>query len=394
MRLSVLDFLYASDPVQAALNAASPGWCVYFPADLPYQAPAAGWKITKSLELYGDGPGDPETSTGSVIVAGGDASPVFDVVPPVQAVYLHDLQIRRNGAGTGSGSAIRCRSTQANKLARDVRMRRIHVQGFAGHGIHLEGFNTTNSRIEGVSLMEVTVKGCKGAGLYMTNVFDAFLMADAFHANQMNGVTATGGAVALYGCDFEGNCLLSSWSAQANPYEGNVKLNGCVIAVVDSCRIADFHLGNVKKGCVLIGIGGATLRLGNYSAGGAGSGATGITVTGSGSGPVAVIGNRFKGVPILVDIDSSIRDCVLLPQYDEDGIGAVNVPASPNQGMFGTPQVNVGPVGTTVGQPLIIPSGTVQDYAALKPGTLFYNVATDELRVCMPGAIKAVVTSP
>lgn len=149
-----------------------------------------------------------------------------------------------------------------------------------------------------------------------------------------------------------------------------------------------------KKGCVLIGIGGATLRLGNYSAGGAGSGATGITVTGSGSGPVAVIGNRFKGVPILVDIDSSIRDCVLLPQYDEDGIGAVNVPASPNQGMFGTPQVNVGPVGTTVGQPLIIPSGTVQDYAALKPGTLFYNVATDELRVCMPGAVKAVVTSP
>jgi hypothetical protein len=316
---------------------------------------------------------------------------VFDVMPPVEAVHVRDLQIRHDGTGATSGSAIRFRTTQAGQTARDLRLRRLYIQGFAGHGIHLEGFNDGDARIEAASMIEVTVVGCQGAGISMLNTFDAFLMACTLGGNQMNGVVAVGGAVALYGCDLDGNCLLSSWNSQSNPNEGNVKLDGCLIAVVDSCRVAISDSATVKKGVALVGAGGATLRLGNYSAGGAGSGATGIVVTGSGSGPVAVIGNRFKDVPVLVNIDPSIRDCVLLAQYDESGIGTMSVPFSPNQGLFGTPQVNNG-AGTS-GQPLIVPHGP-PDYAALGPGTLYFDLAADELRVALPGKIMAVQTEP
>lgn len=387
MKLNVYDYGGPDRTLALAPNGAR----VYFPADKFYTAPTDGWKISKCIEIYGDDPGVFGQDSGSVIKASDPDAPVFDILPSARGVHINNLQIRYDGTSTGTGVGIRCRTTQSNEKAYDVRLERLYLKGFPSHGIHLEGYDAINAYIEGGSVTDCMVKGCGGAGIMLVNVLDAQLFSSVFADNQKNGCAAIASALALYGCDFEGNCLLQSWSPTSNPNEGNVKLDACPIATVDACRVAGFDAGYIKKGVVLVGCGGASVRMGNFSTGSASSGAIGIAIVGG--GPVAIIGNRFKDVPVLLDVDSNVRNLVLLPQYDETGAGTMSIPTAPNNGMFGWPQVNSGPPAGGAGMPLVIPSGVGQDYASLKPGTLFYDQAAEELRVYVPGALKAVLTT-
>ena len=52
--------------VQSALDAAADGDRVYIPAG-EWQAPEGGWKIRKSLEVFGDGQGHPRNSSGTTL---------------------------------------------------------------------------------------------------------------------------------------------------------------------------------------------------------------------------------------------------------------------------------------------------------------------------------------
>jgi hypothetical protein len=76
MLLNVADFPDQSpdgglDPLQAALNESRDGDRIYLPGSLRYRAPAGGWEVRKSVEIFGDGPGSadiaPETNSGTIL---------------------------------------------------------------------------------------------------------------------------------------------------------------------------------------------------------------------------------------------------------------------------------------------------------------------------------------
>ena len=75
MKYNVQDWIRSGD--QASLDhlfeIVHDGDRIYFPyiaelgAGTPYTAPVGGWVITKSLEIYGDGPGNPANNLGTLL---------------------------------------------------------------------------------------------------------------------------------------------------------------------------------------------------------------------------------------------------------------------------------------------------------------------------------------
>jgi hypothetical protein len=149
--------------------------------------------------------------------------------------------------------------------------------------------------------------------------------------------------------------------------EGNLLLDSCPIASVDVCQFDDFDQSAIKKACVLLNCGGASVRGGSFATGNPGSGAQGIAIAGTASGAVAIIANRLKDAPVMIEATAA-RACVVLGIYDETGNGTLSLPTSPNNGLFGSPQVIRGTGGSQL-TGLIVPSSSPSDPSAnLQPG--------------------------
>ena len=158
MRINVRDFA----SVQDAITAAKAGDALYFPSLYGstlgvYQAPVGGWTISKSLELFGDGPGSATADDGTTIRPDttspntlGDA--VFTISADVDTVNIHDLKIRLSSqpASTGTKHAISGITTAGHTIVRP-RLERIHVINHGGDAFHFEGADTrthlTNGRL-------------------------------------------------------------------------------------------------------------------------------------------------------------------------------------------------------------------------------------------------------
>lgn len=395
MKRCVLDYLRPGEllpngsprvTLQHVFDIANDGDQIYFPyldASLPYQAPLGGIRVTKSLEVFGDGPGLRGTDRGSTIHAPDDDGPVFQIVPPNGGITIRDLHLRRVGGGTGP--AIAGQITSSGQLVSDLRLSGLLIEDFAADGIHIAGLDPGSNAFVGLSAVDVQVLGCGGAGIRLENVLDAYLLSVTLENNQKSGLVATACGVALYVCAFRSNSLAGGLGTN----EGNLLLDSCSIASVDGCHFNDFDLSAIKKACVLLNCGGGSVRGGNFATGNSGSGAQGIVIAGAGSGPVAIVTNRFKDVPVMIEA-SQARDIVVFGIYDENGNGTLSLPTSPNNGLFGSPQVICG-TGNNRITGLIVPSGSTNPNANLQPGMLAYNTSDQALRAYVDGFWKDVL---
>lgn len=371
MDLSVGDFATVAD----ALASANHGDSVHFPAGIY----TGNWSITKSITLYGDGPGVQGTDTGTVLKPSSAASPVLTLTPPIEHVMVRDMQIR-GGGGTGSGVGIRCQMTGSSQVVSDLRLSRLAVLSFPSHGIHLKGFNETTAPISRFSAIDCLVQGNGGKGMFLEKVFDAFLLACLAKSNQQNGISIVGGGASVKSSGFEGNCL----QASSDPTFANLRVEGAKACSVDGCRLVSLDSGSIKKGMALVNCSGAVVGT-SYFAASAAASVQGIFVTasaGSNCGPIAILGNRFKNVEKLIEVDpgADVRDLVVMPQYDETASGSMTLPNNPNRGLFASPQVNQG--GTSAKTGLIIPQVSSDPPTAnAQPGMLVYNTSSDKLRV-------------
>ena len=176
MLINVLDY----PSVQAALTAARNGDRVYMPSlsapqpNYPgpaYQAPAGGWVIDKTLEIFGDGTGDIDLDTGTTIRpdnVGGVDDTVFTIKAKTQFPHLHDLKIRGSAAARGTKHAIYCDATAG--IVNALRIERVIVKLHSGDGFHLVG--GANSYIDGMTLTDCNAGSCRGAGFWLDRVTD------------------------------------------------------------------------------------------------------------------------------------------------------------------------------------------------------------------------------
>lgn len=168
MMHNVLDYPTPKD----AFAAAADGDSVYFPGTKTYEAPPEGWQVTKSLEIYGNGPGDPPTSCGTTLKpnsATGTTRDVFHLVPGDHAalanVEFRDLAIQGSGA---PGTAIRYLASGSSKLS-DIRITRVVISSMGSEGISLIGAEQAPdaaSRLTGVVITGTQIFDCGGAGLH------------------------------------------------------------------------------------------------------------------------------------------------------------------------------------------------------------------------------------
>lgn len=372
MRINVLDYPTPAD----AFAAARDGDGVYFPGTQPYTAPVGGWAIAKSLEICGDSDGS-GASGGSILNAANDPNSSVFVVISAPSVYIHDLRLVGPG-GLGTGSGISCQPG-----VEDLRVSRITVVGFAGHGIHLAGTSGTGT-IRRVLLLDSTARDCAGAGVRMDHTDDALMMGCMLEENQKSGLAAAYSSVALYHCGFDGNSLSSGLGSN----DGSLSCDHCSRVRVDACRFVNFNAGPVRKACVLASC-DVSMVDACFLDGGVGSGRSGVVVTGTGTGPAVIMSNRFKNVDTLVRVDVGARGSVVFPQYDESAIGTIVLP-EPNEGMFGATHIRR-PSGTLL-TGLIVPSSATDPTANLQDGMLAYNTVAQRLGVYQGGLWLSIET--
>lgn len=365
--------IYVSDfetPADAIATAKS-GDRVYFPGMKSYPAPTGGWVIDKNLEIFGDGPGVPGASSAFVLTATNDNAPVFQLSSSLHDVYIHDLQLRGTGAA-GTGSGIRVVSASGDVVG-NLSLARLAVTGFGGHGIDLSANDPATRTIAGASLLDLFVSGCGGTGIRLQGVDQAYAAGCIVKACGLNGMIAVQSQILLCQCWFSGNVLSS---AVTNPLEGNLKLEDCPIARVDACNFSELASGNVKTGIGIVGSGGAIVGSCSFEAS-SGSSASGIILSAS-AGPPVVLANHFKNIATLIKVTAGALDVVVLPQHDETGSGAIDLP-DPTGGMFAVPHVNR--AGTNEMRGMMVPSYASDPTENLQEGMLAFNTTGKAFRL-------------
>jgi hypothetical protein len=337
-----------------------------------YPAPATGWVIDKNLEIFGDDPGVPGASGAFALTAAGDNAPVFQLTGSVHDVYIHDLQLRGTGAA-GTGSGIRVSSGSSDVLA-NLRLARLAVTGFGGHGIDLSAYDPAVRTIAGASLLDLYVSGCGGVGIRLQGVDDVYVAGCIVKASGLNGLLAVKSRVLVCECWFSGNVLSTSMT---DPLEGNLKLDDCADARVDACHFSDLASGNVKTGIGVVGSAGAIVGACSFETPADTVATTGILLSAT-AGPAVVLANHFKKVTTLVKVTSGAVDCVVLAQHDETASGVIDLP-DPSGGMFAAPHVNR--AGTNQMRGMMVPSYAADPSENLQEGMMAFNTTGKAFRL-------------
>jgi hypothetical protein len=281
MLLNVKDY----PDVAAALADASDGDRVYVPSGVPYIAPAGGWQVTKSIDLYGDGPGL-DASTGTILRAADGDSSVLRIVTPAANVRIRDLQLQRGGSGSGAGVGIVCQSSPSDPAdSVGLTLSRLRVSGFPNHGIRLEG--AADRRLQSVALLDLIVTDCGGSGVLLAEAIDVQALSCTFSGSDLAGLVVSGGSLAMKACRFSGN---AKSAALSDPEEGNLKAIGCEMLDVDGCRFTGLQAGNIRKGIVCRD---TTGFVGNcaFESSETDPPCTSILVRGGNGGPGVILGN-------------------------------------------------------------------------------------------------------
>jgi hypothetical protein len=356
MRLNVLDF---SSP-SFAIAAASDGDAIYFPACYgSYVAPSGGWQVTKSLQIYGDGPGAFGATSGSILTANSAADNIFNIVGPVRNVAIRDLQLR-GATGTGGGCGIVSTGSDTTQTE-GLLLRNLLVSGCGGDGI--KAHNPI-----GMSVRDSVIRGCVGAGIRITRYgldqrVGIYVQGTSLEGNQGNGMIASGVRVGVFDCNFDGNAAAPGVGADLEvDSAGNVRVQGC--------RFVNFDIGNIKMACAIYGPNSGVVGLCYFETNDAAANCTGIDVSSPGFGCVTVLPNHFKRTKNMVRIWQDTVECTILPQYDESGTGTIYLHTNHNDyfGMWNMTRLTSNAV-----RGLIVPG--MLFYSQLKgyQGMLVYN---------------------
>lgn len=382
-----------------AIVAAEPGDRIYVPGVRRWVAPGpSGFVITKSLEIFGDGPGTPGQEDGTTFVP--STSDVFTItseIGDIGSVHLHDFKIKNTGANDGA-NGIRCVTPEFS--IDSLRLERVTVLSLKNNGFLID---VTDLRLRSFEMTSCLAIDNDGLGLFLKNVKHARLVNSFFSSNKLGGVYSEGNCVAIYAAGMEQN------ASDLAAIQGQLEIRSCPIARLDACHFELFAQGpdggsarsvacDIVDGGGAIVIGGCYFTLGNASTFGAS-----VRMQAGVEGPVTLLPNRHTRVKTLSKVVSSSTTGVLLPQFDDGAngtsmgnVGDIEVPASPLGGMIGCPslrRVGVEPVSIRELRGLLVPSGAGPPTTNVQDGMLFYDTTTPPgLLVRVGGAWKRINT--
>lgn len=408
MRLNAMDY----SPLQAALDTAQDGDCVYVP-NVPGKvwatAPGVPLRITCSLELYGDGVGTAGNDDGTLLVPGGTGQDVISIEPAspantVDSVCLRGLKIDSNRSNPVNVIApqrsVVC-SLPAGKSIQSLRLDRVWSLNCAGDGLHIEGANGSDSYVDRLVILNSAFGVCGGWGAYIKWVRHLRTQRVECGGNAVGGLYCENVGACLYSSGFEGN-----GSAAQVPVR-SVHLMSCEIASLDMCRFEDFTKGSVRTALRLEQCRGATQVIANtfVNAGPteapAQSDTTGIDAP-TGTGPLNILACGFTRVhPNLINIGQAYLGASVWPQFNyvEPFVpiikpGSIVQPVADNRGLVSMPYVrrqteNVGVSDSPAGiiWPAILGAAPT---SAVENGMMYYNASTGVLRARIANQWKTV----
>lgn len=379
MLINVLDYPDAA----TAIGAANDGDRIYFPGVRTYDAPVAGWQITKSLELFGDGHG----ASGSVLRSVAGAMEAVFVLDPgnngeLPHIYVHDLVITSPTPNTRIGAqGIRFKGESGKKLS-ELRLERVSISWLGDVGLQLHGTNSGAGAVVGVGIFDCEISDCGQQGVSMSSAWAVQCVRTTFRSNQFQGLRIRGHEISLYCCVFEDNCLAGG-DAQLSAYDDSIvpaemqlfRADACVFRrstasqPLVGCRLRQFEGGVCIGGCAFEQPAGSLLGIGIEFAEGAAGDVRGAPV---------ILPNRFKNVAKALAFSggtSELGGLTLLPQFCDPSTSQIQLPSRPNDAPFGlaaanTPSVN-GPAG------LLIPAYEIDPASNMQLGMLAYNNSTD-----------------
>lgn len=407
MLINVLDY----PNLQAAVDAATDGDRVYLPAVFTYSAPFGGLKITKSLELFGDGPGLSSdglvstNTTGTTIVPANetdDAIVVDATSLAIASIFIHDLKVKVTTPSTAGNHGIRF-ITGTHEIGA-VRVERVNVLDIGGavlakNGIHVEGSGAGS--IGMVAIVASGIRGCGGLGLLLKNVRHARVVNSHLNGNKGGGARCEQSGVAFYAAGLDDN------ASDAGATQGQLFFTNAHIARVDGCHFEHFDKvagSDARRIACDIDASGGGAVLGGNNMGLSDPPAvdsTGIRVRASGNGPVTILPNHFKRVKNMVVVDTGAAACVVLPQFDDErttgapSTGEITLPGPPNAGLVGCPSIRrIDQPNADALRGLLVPSGPTDPTVGVMDGMFFFNTASGVLRARIGGAWKTVKTLP
>ncbi len=389
MLINAMD--YAS--LNAAIAAAEPGDRIYVPGVRPWPS---GNVLTKSVEIFGDGPGTPGALDGTTFIA--DNADVFTIsshLGAIGSIHLRDFKIKQSGTLSG-GTGIKC--VTPGHSVDSLRLERISALGVKSDAFVIDAAGQFVRNLEMTSCLAVSNERL---GLLLRNVRLARLVNSFFNSNGHGGVYAENSGVAIYVGGMEQN------SKGALASQGQIEVRNCPLARLDACHFELFAQAvntNRDIACDIADGGGAIVLGGCYFALDNSTHGTAIRIQAGTKGPVTVLCNRHTRVTTLVEVAANTAVGALLPQFDDGadgtsaGVKGDYLLPSPPGGMVGCTSVRrVGVPGPDqlVLRGLLVPSGTTPPTTNVQDGMLFFE--TDQsppaLLVRVAGAWRRVLTA-
>ena len=306
-----------------------------------YRAPANGWFIRRSLELFGDGAGDLAGSA-TRLKPFQDGHPVLVLKTPdrtgtnfLENVFIRDLQIRQDAKPTvfargGNGIVWQQLAGTRQRNIGNLRLARLMIANMAGDGINLTASDSADTYLVGASITDVDVRDCLGHGLAIYRGTVVYILGGYYHLNGKTGADLSSCVGArIIGSSFEsngGNGLPELELASSNGF------------MVEGNHFEQFDSGG--PGAIRVGgVGGYIGSNVFVNVGGPARATTGIHI---GSDPpmaqgIVVGPNWWTNVNTLIAIldSDSVRSCVVMPQTVSWSPGVASrivVPEAPDRG--------------------------------------------------------------
>lgn len=383
--------------VATALTEAPAGSRLYFPiTGGPYTPPTtAGWTISKSLEIYSDGPGvhmqglqfRPFEDVANL----GKNSVIFAISDGVHDVYIHDCNMTRNSgalvATDGTGDFIRVNSTSAG--CAHIRLKRIDMYYPGRNGVRTTG----PGYVVGLTMEDMKVYGARGHGysldtctmIGMTNVWAQSNYLYGFHLQSCANASLFLNAES----NGEGN---SSTGA-----DGQVVLQGSYVAITGG-NIEDFVAFTAKNGIVMRGCLGCTIGGMQFDGDPAVGSSRGIYMT-NGSIGNTILSNNYTNVQTTVEVASAANDignfiapqCVLTSNATTPG----NFIMPAGHRNFAMVTNIVASVNDNKGVGILLPcmsSAAAIDASVLQEGLLFYDINDHKVKIRLAATTIVVGT--
>jgi hypothetical protein len=362
------DTVNAGQRITNALLNAVDGDRIHIASPGTYIAPAGGWILKKSLEIYGDGVGNQIDPQATFLRPADDSNPVLVIQSDsasssmLENLYIHDLQIGQNvwpGPTTLKSNSYGIYYSQGSstKDLVTLRLERLFINGMANDGIHLDG----DSRgITGVSMVKVVSTENAGSGLWiyhssLVNVVDSY-----FSRNQMAGAKILGcGAARVMWSAFEEN-----WKGTPDPGGGTVghlTLAGSHGFLVHGCHFEEWddRNGSAQDPLAMTAmyvydcVGG---QIGSCSFGNETLTTNSRAIFLGYTAPltnIVIQPNVFSAVDIAIELQDTptLNSCVIFPQahFGQYGPGKVIVPEAVDLGHVVLPTTKHGFGGITAG---------------------------------------------